>query len=119
MSLPTGSHPLQFSPLGLPPHTQPKTDPAGPPGSEAGAAVLGLLPFLSPSLPMQENRCLEASRPASGCSPTTLSVLGLRSIVEGAPVLGTQFLLQSLRRAYGVCSGAQSGPYLHRVCGLA
>lgn len=118
MSLPTGSHPLQLSPLGLPPHTQPKADPAGLPGSEAGAAVLGLLPFLSPSLPVQEHHCLEASLPASGCSPTTLSVVGLRSIVEATPALGTQLLLWSLRRACGVCSAAQSGPYLHRVCGL-
>lgn len=79
----------------------------GNPGCKARAAALGMLSVLSPSLSTRGNHCLGATVPSYSRTHT--------SLCSGAEV---HSLPCGLRRAWGMCSGAQSWSLLHRVCGL-
>nr|XP_020744140.1 uncharacterized protein LOC110134140 isoform X2 [Odocoileus virginianus texanus] len=63
--------------------------------------------ILAPSLSRRGNHCLGANVPACSCTHTSLCSEGE---VHSLPC--------GLRRAWGVCLGAQSRSHLHRVCGL-
>ena len=107
-SLPTGSCPLpclSHPYSDWPPSVQHRR--CGNPGCKTRAAAPGMLSFLSPSLSTRESHCLGANVPACSCTHT--------SLCPGGEV---HSLLCGLRRAWGVCLGAQSQSCLHRVCGL-